>query len=584
METYPDALYNAVVTDLSRILHTIPGPLLFGDDEINHWPGISVREAAALSLRNSILKKYEYQTEKADDVAYNKFIFCNQRCSEWKLPKLMEVDSLVIDTIIHKFYTMLDGVSSFAPSLSKISKGFGFGNGASLGATGCSFYEKAFGGHMTVTRSSLYLAMLDALDGDRWISAELSRFIEFGPPKLVNSSNLSIVPKNRKSSRVICTEPSVNMMFQKGLSSCFSDVLKHFYNIDMSTQPEKNKSLAQRGSISNNIATIDLSSASDLISLNLCKALLPSDLLNWMLLVRTPNYFCESRSKDIEPLHMISTMGNGFTSTFQTLLFATIIDSVYSVMSIRRTPDNFGVFGDDMICSSKAYPMVCRVLELLGLSVNHDKSFNDGYFRESCGGDFYKGTDIRGVFCRTLKTTQDVNSLINRLVRWSANHDIWLCETIDHLLTKVRSRNKFFVPPYEDDTAGLHVPMSVLPIYQRFNKGFTFCYTKFEPRLRFYDVAATCFLDRKQNRNFKVEGKPVRLFYSPDGVLVSAVAGSLRDGRLGLASRDAAAFSVRRRVVPCWDFVPLALGRFGPGGLERWFAFSFGYFWSPNSH
>jgi hypothetical protein len=58
------------------------------------------------------------------------------------------------------------------------------------------------------------------------------------------------------------------------------------------------------------------------------------------------------------------------------------------------------VYGDDIIVPTEMATSTMVTLETFGLRVNHSKSYCTGFFRESCGGDYYKGVDITPVYCR----------------------------------------------------------------------------------------------------------------------------------------------------------------------------------------
>ena len=55
------------------------------------WPGMTIQEAAAVSIRNSLTRKWEYEnTEAADHAALLKFLEANKKCSEWSLPSVFD--------------------------------------------------------------------------------------------------------------------------------------------------------------------------------------------------------------------------------------------------------------------------------------------------------------------------------------------------------------------------------------------------------------------------------------------------------------------------------------------------------------
>ena len=83
-------------------------------------------------------------------------------------------------------------------------------------------------------------------------------------------------------------------------------------------------------------------------------------------------------------------MGNGFTFELETILFRTLM-KVITNYDVR-------VFGDDIIIDSGSAPLALKVLEWAGFRINEKKSFCEGPFRESCGGDYFEGVAVRGHF------------------------------------------------------------------------------------------------------------------------------------------------------------------------------------------
>jgi hypothetical protein len=162
------------------------------------------------------------------------------------------------------------------------------------------------------------------------------------------------------------------------------------WNIDLADQT-RNQELAREGSITDQLATVDFSMASDTLSYNTVAWLLPHEWFVFLARVRCSNYngvFGEGRYAKF------SSMGNGATFTLETLVFASI---AYAVGSKR-----FSVYGDDVIIESELYEPFVRVAKFLGFQINHDKSFRAGPFRESCGADWYEGTNITPQYVRHL--------------------------------------------------------------------------------------------------------------------------------------------------------------------------------------
>jgi hypothetical protein len=62
------------------------------------------------------------------------------------------------------------------------------------------------------------------------------------------------------------------------------------------------------------------------------------------------------------------------------------------------------VYGDDIIVPAASYELLTRVLKQLGFEVNLDKSFATGPFRESCGADYFLGSQVRPLFMKKTPT------------------------------------------------------------------------------------------------------------------------------------------------------------------------------------
>ena len=279
------------------------------------------------------------------------------------------------------------------------------------------------------------------------------------------------VCKNTLYIRSICTEPTVNMWFQLGLGNYLRIGLKKTFGIDLENQQQKNRDLARLGSETGDLATLDLESASDSISLGLLRRFFPRSFVSMVELYRSAQV--ELPDGNIEELHMVSGMGNGFTFPLQTLVFCCVVKACYTWHGIpcRRNGGNWGVFGDDIIVEKATSRDVARLLSLLGCTVNTTKSFVEGPFRESCGGDYHLGVDVRGVYLKSLRTPQSLAIAINTLNRWSARHGIPIPRTVQTLLCHMGPYHT--VPYCESDDAGVKVPRRFHRSRRRMGHGFT---------------------------------------------------------------------------------------------------------------
>jgi hypothetical protein len=175
------------------------------------------------------------------------------------------------------------------------------------------------------------------------------------------------------------------------------------WGLDLSSQ-ERNRYLAQIGSIKGSFATIDLSNASDTICCELVRFLLPVSWLHALELTRTTSIEYEGSFRN---LHRFSSMGNGFTFELETLIFLAL-----SYVSMGKSSrKNIAVYGDDIIVPTSDYESVCVMLTAVGFVVNKEKSFASGPFRESCGADWFLGKPVRPFYIKEVPT--NVASLIS---------------------------------------------------------------------------------------------------------------------------------------------------------------------------
>jgi hypothetical protein len=562
MSTCSHALYLALTQDLSQYIH---GDVLLGVSPPALPPECSRKEFASLALCKSIFKKFEDEpSSDCDAKSLSLFINMNNKCKEYSFPNIWELPEEQIH-VFTKVKSLLEkwtcSGSGLRYSDDEILSSADFGPGSAVGSSGTSFYHKAGSGKLTATDPILYSFYIESIKSSRtWLSAEKLRRDSFGRLDVVSGSKLCFVPKSTEISRVICVEPSLNMFIQKGLASCLERTLSKSIGFDLRDQQFRNKRLARIGSRTGNFSTIDLSSASDTISLSFCRYILPSVLFEWLNLCRSPKVKLPN-NQELEQ-HMISSMGNATTFPLQTMIFSAIVLACYGVLGIdflrpsSHHDGNAGVFGDDIVVETKSFDLVIACLKTAGFIPNENKSFKDGRFRESCGGDYFDGHYVRGVYCKTLKGQHAKFSLINRLLVWSANNGIPLYRTITYLMSKVRF---IPVPLYESDISGIKVPLSALKT-PKFDLNGSIVYRRLQARAIGFDVS-----DEKQFR----KGNRFKVIYNPDAILLAATKGTLRNGSLNVRL-DVIRPSYRFGVSPCWDYVDLDHSLLENGGLDVW--------------
>lgn len=224
----------------------------------------------------------------------------------------------------------------------------------------------------------------------------------------LHPGQLHFVPKNARTNRSIVVEPSLNSFFQLGVGDYIADRLRT-RGIDIRNQTT-NQDLAQIASLYGELATLDLSSASDLIARELVAHLLPIDWFLFLDSLRTGTVEYEGTPMKLQKF---SSMGNGFTFPLETLIFWALSSSC-----VDETKGEFAsVYGDDIIVPVSSVELLRAVLNACGFLLNAEKSFWSGPFRESCGKDYHSGMLIRPVFLKDRLSGESAFVMHNFFVR-----------------------------------------------------------------------------------------------------------------------------------------------------------------------
>jgi hypothetical protein len=227
----------------------------------------------------------------------------------------------------------------------------------------------------------------------------------------VVEGTLSFAKKNAKTYRSIVVEPPLNTLFQKGLGSHIRGRLRKA-GIDLNTLAMLNKHMAQVSSVNGRLATVDLSMASDTIAKWLVELLLPYPWYHCLGSFRTGRV--QYKGHDIL-LEKFSSMGNAYTFELESMIFYALAWSCCSVLGLDCS--QVSSFGDDIIIPTEAVTLLYSTFQYCGFVVNTEKSFTSGPFRESCGGDYVHGIDIRPYYQKDLVSGQTLFALHNYYVR-----------------------------------------------------------------------------------------------------------------------------------------------------------------------
>jgi len=390
---------------------------------------------------------------------------------------------------IHRTLFKANGSSDL--EIGDVISNWRLGPGTSNGVKGSHFVDKVSHPFTVTERAEPFAKLLRALTPSL---ASYDSKQKIGV-KRVSGSKMTTVPKDKDKRRTICCEPSGNMALQLGCAVLIEKALQHI-GLDISRQPSYNSFLARVGSTNGDLATLDLKSASDMITPRLIELLWPRSWYTFFMCCRSDYTSVQFKgevgnliSNQIVKLNMMSTMGNGFTFPMMTLTIAALLYAVNEQhksqpfsTKIRKDLDVeetflYAVFGDDVIVKTIYFDSVCSILHRAGLIVNVEKSFHTGFFRESCGGDYYHGQNVTPFYVKSLTTQQDVYVAINQLLDWCGRVGIELTKTLSLLLHFAREYGPlFFVPEWDADTSGIRNSV-VSKRYRRFaeSKKFKIC-------------------------------------------------------------------------------------------------------------
>ena len=252
--------------------------------------------------------------------------------------------------------------------------------------------------------------------------------VDFLEPESEIPVRVISVPKTMKTPRIIAIEPTCMQYAQQGVLSLIRDAIKAsrldgFIGLDDQTP---NQRLSRQGSSEGDLATLDLSEASDRVSIELVQ-----HLLSRHRHLHDATFDCRSQKAllpggEVLTLSKFASMGSALCFPIEAMVFLTVVfvgieQSLGHRLSKRDVFSFLGqvrIFGDDIIVPVEHVRFVCLALEYFGLKVNDRKSFWNGKFRESCGKEWYDGRDVSVVRCRrplpsTRKNVQEIISAVS---------------------------------------------------------------------------------------------------------------------------------------------------------------------------
>jgi hypothetical protein len=411
---------------------------------------------------------------------HSKFVLANDLCAQQNAMLKEGSESALISRLLNRAYSIIDSLFYSAIEHGKLNplwmgdsvvltEGFAVGKGVCSESEGTNVVDKYI--------DSLHFSSANGVRRFDVIS-KLSKPVNMLPPmerSIVDALMECYVPKDSETDRMVVPQLNGDIFLQYPVGFAIEVMLTH-YGLDITKQQTKQREMARIGSTFDNLdafefslkrrrprwCTIDATSASDIIGQELYKRCFPDCLYKYMNDCRPLNL--KSSLGDTTRIEAMAMMGNAYCFPGMTLIFACLVQAIYEDMGIPVRDSygnlNFGVYGDDIIVDVTAYDTVIRVMSELYMVPNRTKSFSYMFFRESCGGDFFGGYNIRPVMPMSVGTDESKYTLVNRLVEWGLLYSIDVSSTCSFILGHVTKA--LVVPLHFPHDAGFKVDESAL--------------------------------------------------------------------------------------------------------------------------
>jgi len=231
-------------------------------------------------------------------------------------------------------------------------------------------------------------------------------------------ARVTAVPKDSRGPRLISVHPACSIWIQQGVRRCLEQaIVQHRNNKQGRHWPQGhvrfadqtvNGRIALLSSKSRRYATLDLSEASDRVSLQLVRILF-GRYYKYFDCCRADQYDVNGSTYDVG---CYAPMGNATVFPVESLVFWSICVASLEACG-AKAPNAVYVFGDDLALPTKYAPQVIKDLESCGFRVNRGKSFISGFFRESCGVDAFNGFDVTPLRWKTVMNPRTACELMS---------------------------------------------------------------------------------------------------------------------------------------------------------------------------
>lgn len=452
----------------------------------------------------SFLKKYPFgddeNTIDTGSVAIQKLASSEAQCHRTNRRLWVRDTSEESPTFVHKARKLIaDVLGELTPALENIYANGRPGKGSVLGSVSgkvSPFYKVACLPYTVTPRAALYAYELmagcplwmDYLEacglrnevptgglsaGEKENAKQCSDFLMIQKSMaFVHNENVQLVPKDATTDRPIAVGASLNMILQLGVNAYMTERLSSIAHINLLDQGI-NQRMAYEGSLlatqidpmsDLQYSTIDLASASDTISDAVVELLLPSDWYAFLSDLRHDSGVLPGGAT----VHYarFSAMGNGFTFPLESLIFWAVsyIATEETLDSVKR--NDLSVYGDDIIVRAACVPRLLELLEYFGFTVNTEKSFVRGGFKESCGKDYWDGHDIRPLHLKRILDDAGLYYLANRIARLTVNDPglSWLVPLYEQCVALLGSRRLLGPLTVSDGELGISEDYLAVPL------------------------------------------------------------------------------------------------------------------------
>lgn len=261
-------------------------------------------------------------------------------------------------------------------------------------------------------------------------------------------SRCKLVPKSYKSYRTIAMEPHQLMFYQQGVMRSLDRIFQQDYlkrRIDLHDQ-SRNRRLAQIGSRDGKFATIDLSSASDSVSMRLIKQWFRNTPCFLDIMTLRSGYM--ELNDEIIEVPWYAGMGSALCFPIECLVFAAQCEATIRAAGVTPSCSQYCVYGDDIIIESEFAEALIERLQQNGFLPNEEKSFWNGPFREACGGEYYLGEDVTSLkigrkFTADIATPNSFSCLIS-MANACFSRGLWV--TRKYIISLLKRTEPIYLP------------------------------------------------------------------------------------------------------------------------------------------